>query len=144
MLSEANTIYEIRYDFDLGGETIEMQEGCTLKFCGGSLDNGTIKGNHTEIDAQISKIFGLQLTLDGSFSNEFIISEWYGAIGNSDYDCSFAINKALNSPINRLKLFGKQYTVKSTTKVSVQTGEKMYNATLLSRLEIIGPEKARI
>lgn len=34
MLSEANTIYEIRYDFDLNGETIEMQEGCTLKFCG--------------------------------------------------------------------------------------------------------------
>lgn len=32
MLSEANTIYEIRYDFDLNGETIEMQEGCTWKF----------------------------------------------------------------------------------------------------------------
>lgn len=32
MLSEPNTIYEIRYDFDLGGETIEMKESCTLKF----------------------------------------------------------------------------------------------------------------
>ena len=40
MLSEANTIYEIRYDFDLNWETIEMQEGCTLKFCGGTLKNG--------------------------------------------------------------------------------------------------------
>lgn len=32
MLSEANIIYETRYDLDLGGEMIEMQEGCTLKF----------------------------------------------------------------------------------------------------------------
>lgn len=32
MLNQSNTIYEIRYDFDLNGETIEMQEGCTLKF----------------------------------------------------------------------------------------------------------------
>lgn len=45
MLSEANTTYEIRYDFDLGGETIEIQEGCTLKFEGGSLTNGTLSGN---------------------------------------------------------------------------------------------------
>lgn len=45
MLSEANTTYEIRHDFDLGGETIEIQEGCTLKFEGGSLTNGTLSGN---------------------------------------------------------------------------------------------------
>ena len=29
--SEANTIYEIRYDFDLDGKTIEMQEGVYLE-----------------------------------------------------------------------------------------------------------------
>ena len=45
MLSEANTTYEIRHDFDLGGETIEIQKGCTLKFEGGSLTNGTLSGN---------------------------------------------------------------------------------------------------
>lgn len=45
MLSEANTIYEIKYDFDLRGETIEIPEGCTLKFDGGTLTNGTLSGN---------------------------------------------------------------------------------------------------
>ena len=45
MLSEANTTYEIRHDFDLGGETIEIHEGCTLKFEGGTLTNGTLSGN---------------------------------------------------------------------------------------------------
>ena len=49
MLSESNTIYEVRYDFDLNGETIEMQEGCTLKFCGGSLKNGTVVCNNINI-----------------------------------------------------------------------------------------------
>ena len=42
MISEPNTIYEIRYDFDLDGESIEMQEGTVLKFEGGILRNGKI------------------------------------------------------------------------------------------------------
>lgn len=45
MINQPNTIYEIRYDFDLNGETIEMQEGCILKFNGGTLTNGTLSGN---------------------------------------------------------------------------------------------------
>ena len=44
MVNQPNTIYEIRYDFDLNGETLEMPEGCTLKFEGGSLRNGTLSG----------------------------------------------------------------------------------------------------
>lgn len=42
MISESNTIYEIRYDFDLDGESIEIQEGTVLKFEGGILRNGKI------------------------------------------------------------------------------------------------------
>lgn len=32
MINQPNTIYEIRYDFDLTGETIEIKEDCVLKF----------------------------------------------------------------------------------------------------------------
>lgn len=131
MLNLSNTIYEIRYDFDLGGETIEMKEGCILKFNGGSLNNGTLKGNITEIKASANQIFNLQLTLDGSFNNEFILSEWYGAIGNSNIDCSFALNKALNSPIKCLKLLEKQYLVENTTVVSYLVDGKNYNANII-------------
>ena len=42
MINEPNTVYEIRYDFDLNGETINIPEGCTLKFEGGSLSNGSL------------------------------------------------------------------------------------------------------
>ena len=58
MLSETNTIYEIRYDFDLNGASLEMKEGCTLKFNGGSLANGKIVGTQTLIEANVTGIFG--------------------------------------------------------------------------------------
>ena len=41
-VTKKNTIYEIRYDFDLNGQEITIPEGCTLDFQGGSLSNGTI------------------------------------------------------------------------------------------------------
>lgn len=45
MISKSDTIYEIRYDFDLNGETIRFPNNITLKFNGGCLFNGKIRGN---------------------------------------------------------------------------------------------------
>ena len=52
MISEPNTIYEIRYDFDLNDAEITIPENCVLKFNGGSLSNGTINGNYAKIEAE--------------------------------------------------------------------------------------------
>lgn len=49
MINKINTIYEIRYDFDLNGKEINIPEGCTLKFEGGSLKNGVIISHNTKI-----------------------------------------------------------------------------------------------
>lgn len=56
-VTEANTIYEIRYDFDLDGQTATIPAGSTLKFNGGTINNGEIIVN------QYSKIIGGQTTL---------------------------------------------------------------------------------
>lgn len=58
MINESNTIYEIRYDFDLNGSTITIPEGCTLKFDGGSLSNGVLSGkvNNTIHTSNIKSI----------------------------------------------------------------------------------------
>lgn len=40
--SQENTIYEVRYDFDLKGKVVHLPKGCTLKLNGGSINNGTI------------------------------------------------------------------------------------------------------
>lgn len=49
MINKENTIYEIRYDFDLNGAEITIPEGCLLDFQGGSIKNGIIKLNKTHI-----------------------------------------------------------------------------------------------
>lgn len=41
-VTKENTTYEIKYDFDLNGEAVTIPSGCTLKFSGGSLRNGTV------------------------------------------------------------------------------------------------------
>lgn len=71
MINQPNTIYEIRYDFDLNGGTINVPENCTLKFEGGSLNNGFITNYYKQI-----------------------CPEMFGAIPNDDFDCTDAINKA--------------------------------------------------
>lgn len=56
-VTKANTIYEIRYDFDLKGEEFTMCKKCILFFNGGSLSNGTIIGDGTSIKASNYEIF---------------------------------------------------------------------------------------
>ena len=46
IINKPNTIYEIRYDFDLNGKKVEIPENCVLKFNGGKLSNGTIIGQN--------------------------------------------------------------------------------------------------
>ena len=48
-VTKPNTIYEIRYDFDLNGAEITIPENCVLKFEGGSLRNGALKFASTRI-----------------------------------------------------------------------------------------------
>lgn len=42
MFTQTDTIYEVRYDFDLGGGEITIPENSILDFIGGSLSNGTL------------------------------------------------------------------------------------------------------
>ena len=66
MLNQPNTIYEIRYEFNLGGAEVVIPEGCVLDFQGGSLSNGTINGNLTIIQGNT---FGI-------FDSIIILGEW--------------------------------------------------------------------
>lgn len=77
-ITEANTIYEIRTDFDLKEGTLEVPENCILKFEGGKIKNGTITGNKTKIDASIVQIFE-SIKFSGNFINDAIYAEWWGA-----------------------------------------------------------------
>ena len=112
MLSKANTIYEIRYDFDLGGKTIEMKEGCILKFEGGILYNGKIKGNNTKVEANITRIFGEYFLLEGTFDVAEGYAEWFGAQSDGINDDRYSIQCAINS-FDIVRLLNKGYLIDS-------------------------------
>ena len=118
-ITEANTIYEVRYSYDLGGETLTMPENCVLKFEGGLICNGVIVGNRTKIESQPLLIFkDLTFGDSGSFIVNNIYAEWWGVKSytlsesekNADYpiasqgnanvlslpDCSDSFNSALS------------------------------------------------
>lgn len=47
LFNTENTIYIIRYDFDLDGNTIKLPKNCVLDFYGGSIKNGKLILNNT-------------------------------------------------------------------------------------------------
>lgn len=104
MINKPNTIYEIRYNFDLNKEEVTIPKGCTLKFVGGELYNGTIKGENTYIEN--GKNYPcLFCDFEGSFCTEVIKAEWFDIIPNGDGTVSNTINQhdkfeKLNNYIN--------------------------------------------
>lgn len=48
-INKENTIYEIRYNFDLDGQSVEIPENCILKLNGGKIINGTIALNSAKV-----------------------------------------------------------------------------------------------
>ena len=67
MINQANTIYEIRYDFDLNGAEITIPAGCTLDFQGGSFSNGTLILNDTILENLDA--FDYSLAVQGRIAN---------------------------------------------------------------------------
>lgn len=101
MMSQPNTIYEVRYDFDLNGETIEMQEECTLKFEGGTIKNGKLIYNNTYIKSQNTNIYH-DVIVQGTIKNKIAYSDWFGTKKDGVNDDSTALQNFFNCGVNKL------------------------------------------
>lgn len=63
-----NTIYEIRYKFDLNGSTITLPNNTVLKFDGGQINNGIINLNNAVIEPVNRDITEyITATINGTF-----------------------------------------------------------------------------
>jgi hypothetical protein len=82
-VKKTKTIYEIRFNYDLKGSEIEIPRDCVLKFEGGVLRNGVLKGNNTRIEAGRVKIFNADITLAGNWYVDEAYPEWAGAERNN-------------------------------------------------------------
>lgn len=74
MINEPNTIYEIRYDFDLNEKAINIKKGCILKFVGGRLKNGVLNCNDSKI-IQTQDCFK-NIKFNGLIANEIFASSF--------------------------------------------------------------------
>jgi hypothetical protein len=86
-LTQQNTIYEIRYDFDLQGEAISIPDKCVLFFNGGEINGASLTFSNTKIENANFK----NCRFFGSVCNHKFNIEDYGAVRKSG-DCSQLIN----------------------------------------------------
>lgn len=99
-LNKENTIYEIRYNYDLNG-IVTIPKGCILRFEGGTLSNGTLVGQNTKIQAPAYTIFQHTVKLGGTWVMQEIPIEWFGGIADFNKkrqkgtDNSLSLSRAL-------------------------------------------------
>lgn len=67
MINEPNTVYEIRYDFDLNGAEIQIKDGCVLNFVGGSLSNGKLNGINVKLNTDDLNSSLINITYNNKF-----------------------------------------------------------------------------
>lgn len=126
MINKPNTIYEIKYDFDLNGETVQMNEGCTLRFEGGSLNNGILKCDNTIINNANFVVLN-NCSFRGTILSEYVRPEWFGAIGNGIADDSNAIISSINSGCDVLLTDNSTYGFSTFENVFNLNGQKLYS-----------------
>lgn len=134
MINQPNTIYEIRYDFDLNGETIEIKEGCILKFEGGSLKNGTILFNETLLDGNIN--ITSTVNLKGKCTNSFYNAKDFGCKADGITDDATTIRGIINIINNRGG--GTLYLPKGTYYIGSQVEFIKDNPYSWSAFQLLG------
>ena len=112
-----NIVWVIRSDFDLGGITVNMPVNVTLRFEGGMLSNGTLRGSNTKIEASLVQIFETSIVLSNTFVYDTFYPEWYGAKGDLSVDDHAAI-KATFENANHVTL-SQEYLIATDARVIV-------------------------
>ena len=67
-INEKDTIYEIRYDFDLDGKTITIPKNCALYFTSGKFYNGSINMDNTIVSTLYKDILS-EVNISGNYYN---------------------------------------------------------------------------
>lgn len=119
IINEPNTIYEIRYDFDLNGESVNVPPNSTLRFNGGTIVNGGLVLEDTFIESPFAYgIIGCELS--GTIKNHLVYPEWL--VANKDSDFKDAIQTLINIKGDSLTIaFTKsQYVV--SPKITLKGG----------------------
>lgn len=87
---QTNTIYEIRYPFDLRGTSVTIPNGSILSFKGGKISNGTLNGDDFRVMADLVKVFN-DITFTGNCIKNIYELDWF--VGNKNSFCDLTSAK---------------------------------------------------
>lgn len=87
---QTNTIYEIRYPFDLRGTSVTIPNGSILSFKGGKISNGTLNGDDFRVVADLVKVFN-DITFTGNCIKNIYELDWF--VGNKNSFCDLTSAK---------------------------------------------------
>lgn len=135
-VTQANTIYEIRYDFDLDGKTITIPQDVVLSFVGGKLSNGTIKGDVFSINSNGNIGILERVQFQGLRRAEV---DWflkdYNSTQSGRYDNTIEVQQALDCgcvevvfPIDKFLYITQTLTINGKTRlITDYDGNRMVN-----------------
>lgn len=98
---DENTIYEIRDEIDLGGNTLNIPANSVLKFEGGSISNGLLNLNGCELQGNVNITAEPNWNELNEFeegykpSNKVLYVSWFGATGDGETDDAPALKRCI-------------------------------------------------
>ena len=114
-VTEGNTIFEVRYDYDLNGEIVTIPNNCTLKFEGGNIANGTIVGVNTLIIGNLYHIFGIDISFLGNWIVPNIDTDMFIDLsGDNDLKKVFALSSDDITNVINIRKYAYDYSVSVT------------------------------
>ena len=130
-VTDANTIYEIRYPFDLDGEEVTIPAGCVLKFVGGQLSNGTLTGNGTRVCGDTYHIFADTISISGLWDIRDISTDMFTDLsGDNTLRKVFALSNAGVVNVITIKKYDYDYVI--TLSSEAESGiEVKSNTTII-------------
>lgn len=128
MINKPNTIYEIRYDFDLNNQDIKLAKGSEIKYTGGSIKNGNILYNDNTIiitsNSNINNFKNLQeyIIKDINF-NDYVIDADIITYNNNKYiNVNPVIERIRKSFYNKYQLLNVNIPICSHNLILAITG----------------------
>lgn len=149
MISEANTIYVVQYDFDLNEREIQIPTNCVLEFDGGSFSNGKLISNDTllvgKCDSSYNSLFGVFYDINRNPLgwDKNIIKNWKTSIEFGNFvngvepGVNFGYNQSMVMDENYIYLlFTKEYIENETAldHVTVVLYDRSFNYLGYSQL----------